>query len=224
LALPAEVVKRTVEQAKSLATEEIIRTLDLLAETDRELRFTGQPRLLVELCAVRVCREPARAAAPPLEAGAGAEAAAPEPPAARREAQPEAREEAAEEPGGIGEMKRRWDEVIADLRKRRQGSVAAFVHEATPVELAEEALTLAFNHQFHYDQMAKDEKRQRVVSEAVERVTGQTLKIKCRLVGEPARPGKEPAKGKPSARPAGKRQAEPVEDLMSLFPGSQVEE
>jgi DNA polymerase-3 subunit gamma/tau len=219
LALPAEVVKKTVEQAKSLGTEEIIRTLDLLAETDRELRFTSQPRLLVELCAVRMCREPAREAASPREAGAGAEAAAPEPPAARPEAQPEAREEAAEEPGSIGEMKRRWDEVIADLRKRKEPSVAAFVHEAMPVELEEEVLTVAFNHQFHYDQMVKDEKRQQVLSEAVERVTGQTLRIKCRLVGE-----KEPPKGKPSTRPAGKRQAEPVEDLMSLFPGSQVEE
>ncbi|MGD0112717.1 MAG: DNA polymerase III subunit gamma/tau, partial [Armatimonadota bacterium] len=45
LALPEESTKRLAAQAKLLTTDEITATLDLLAELDRELRFTSQPRL-----------------------------------------------------------------------------------------------------------------------------------------------------------------------------------
>ncbi len=43
-------------QARSSSADDLVRTLDLLAETDREFRFTSQPRLLLELLAVRVCQ------------------------------------------------------------------------------------------------------------------------------------------------------------------------
>jgi len=224
LALPPEDVKRTVEQARAVTPEEVVRTLDLLAETDRELRFTSQPRLLVELCTVRLCRDlPAGAAAQKQPA----KGPAPEPAAVEeKEAPPQVAEEqvarspatasaargpAAEEIGGVGEIKRRWDEVIAYLRKSKQSSLAAFLHEATPVSLEGEVLTLAFNHEFHYDQMVKDEKRCQLVAEAIAKLFEHKVKLRCQMAAGRTQP----------KRP---RQAKAIEDLMTIFPGSQVEE
>jgi len=202
LALPPEIVQRTLDQARELLPEEIVRTLDLLAETDRGMRFTSQPRLLVELCAVRVCREagPSRVLTPSVSPAAKA--------AVEREAGFEAQ---GEEAGPVAAIKRRWDEVIADLRKHKETGVAAYLREATPVALEGDVLTLAFNHEFHYDQMMKEEKRRTAVSQAIARLLKQNFTVKCRLVSEEESPSR-------------KSRGKPLEDLMTIFPGSQLEE
>ncbi len=235
LSLPEESAKRAAEQAQSLSAEEIARTLDLLAQTDRELRFTSHPRLLLELCAVRICRSAESAEAPaPTERAAEPEPAArkPEPaaepkPAARkpkpaaepepaaRKPKPAAEPEATAEPAGpveLADLKQRWDEVLADLRKARQTSVPAFLREAVPAALEKGVLTLAFNHRFHYDQMAKNEKRCRAAAEAIGRVFGIEVTIKCRMSTEAERPD-------PSGEPE-----EDMQQYLSMFPGSELEE
>ncbi len=214
LALPEEIVQKTVEQVKDLSAEEVVRILDLLAEADREMRFTSQPRLLVELCLVRICRRREPPAARPAKEKPGAQPSRPE-----EEAPAPAADEAAEAPPaeGLPAIRHRWDEVIADLRRHKRNSEAAFILEAAPEDLTDGVLTLLFRHRFHYDQMVKNQKRLTTVAEAVERVTGQVVKIKCRFAeegtGEQEGPGQEGKKGR-----------KPVEDVMSLFPGSQVEE
>jgi DNA polymerase-3 subunit gamma/tau len=180
VALPQESAERAQEQAKALSQSEILRALDLLAETDRELRFTSQPRLLVELAAVRICRvrvsEPA-----PMEASPQAPArAARRPSGPRQEAEtpaadaedatPEAEPEAVAEPSavtGLADIKRRWDELITELRQSRRTAEAAFLRDAVPVAVENGGLLLEFRHQFHHDQMT-DQRRQ-VVAEAVAR-------------------------------------------------------
>jgi DNA polymerase-3 subunit gamma/tau len=217
LALPEETVKRTAEQAKALEPAAIVRALDLLADTDRELRFTSQPRLVVELCAVQICGE--TAVGPPAAAAAGPEKTAPKPasePAVSEggPAEAEVGEEAGGAPAGepdLGELKRRWDELLTHLRKSRKTSIAAFLREAEPTALKEGALTLLFNHQFHYDQMRKDEKRRRAVGEAVEKVFGWGVEVRCELA----------SKEKEAEPPS---QPKEIQDLLSMFPGSEVEE
>jgi hypothetical protein len=112
---------------------------------------------------------------------------------------------------GLAEIKRRWDEVLADLRKARQASLSAILREAVPVALEEEALTLAFNHQFHHDHLAKDEKRRESAAEAITRVFGRKVTIKCQMTpeGERARGAAHPKR---------------VQDALSAFPGSEVDE
>jgi len=208
LALPQESVRRLAEQAKRLSPDDIIRALDLLAETDRELRFSSQPWLLVELAAVRICRGPAArgaaAAAPAVAEAAVAEAAAA--PAGEEEA---AREEGEGGPAGLAEIKRGWDDLLADLRKRRQAPLSAILREAAPVALEGDTLTLAFNHQFHHDQMARDEKRVQTAAEAILRLFGRKVTIKCKLASEVG-----------TAAPPPKR----VQDALTAFPGSELEE
>ena len=218
LALPDEVVRRTEEQSRALSAEDIVRTLDLLAESDREMRFTSQPRLVVELCAVRACREPSPAPAPaaagretkvspPAEAAVAETGAAAPTAAAVPEQTPAA---TSDEGADLAAIKRGWNEVIADLRKHRHTGVAAFVRDCAPVAVEGSVLTLGFDHPFHYEQMAKNEKRQRVVAEAVARLFGEKVKIRCRLASEEERAG-------PPSHP------KPLEDVMTIFPGSEVD-
>ncbi len=217
LALPEEALARTVEQASALSPQEIVRTLDLLAEADRELRFASQPRLLVELAAVRICRTPEPAAAAPRAAAPRAPEAAP---AAAPEAEPPppaTAEEAPRPPADLAEIKHRWDELLAHLRKGRKTSVAAFLREATPAALEEGVLTLAFNHQFHHDQLVRDEQRQRIVTEALASVFGLQVTLRCRMADGDAEAG-APEQLHPKGLP------KVVKDALSMFPGSEVEE
>jgi DNA polymerase III gamma/tau subunit len=224
--------QRVAEQARALTADEIVHGLDLLAETDREMRFTSQPRLLVELMAVRLCGsatplgaatpEPPAAAAPAV----GARPAVPSPtPTARRvPAPPPAPEpkptEAVGEPTPsrnetetLAELRRRWEEILSALRKLRSVKIEAFLREATPTGLQEGVLTLTFRFQFHYSQMATSEERRKVLSDAIARVIGTTVTIKCELAdGEEAQP------------PASPNQPKLIQDVLSTFPGSTVEE
>ena len=221
LALPEDSLEKTKAQARALTPDEVVRTLDLLAETDRELRFTSQPRLVLELCAVRICHQPAKrpAGEPGVERPGKEERAAARPaaaaaaPLAPEPAPAEVAESAAagDEPGCLAEMTGRWDELIADLRRHKEQSAAAFVREAAPVALENGVLTLLFNHPFHHEQMVRDEERRSAVIKAIARLFHQEVKLKLKLAsGEPT-----PRSGAP---------AKPVQDLMALFPGSELEE
>jgi hypothetical protein len=94
--------------------------------------------------------------------------------------------------------------------------VSAFVRDSTPVALEGDLLTVAFKHQFHHDQMMRDEGRRRVVAEAVSRVFGLQVGIRCTLAG-PAPAAAEDEGG--DAEQEGK-----LQDVMSMFPGSELEE
>jgi len=203
-----------------LTPDEITRTLDLLAELDHELRFTSQPRLLVELAAVRVCRRPAFARTMPAptrsrEPGA---ASAPEPEAAQTPPEPTAVAEGsggAEEraPLSLAEIKRRWEDLLNDLRKGRKVSLGARLVDAVPVAFEGDTLTLSFakKHEFHYTELSKDEKHLKAVSDALARVFGREIAIKCQLESDEGRT-------RPTSHP--KR----VQEALTAFPGSEVEE
>lgn len=221
LALPEEAAKRTLAQSGALSPGEIAHSLDLLAETDREFRFSGQPRLLVELAAVRICR--GLEGAMPVEkeerpAAAAKAAPAPKPPEQAETAEPPAEE--VSEPlaeADIDAIKRRWDEVLVHLKKARETGVAAFLRESVPVALEEGVLTLAFNHLFHHDQMVKDEKRQRALADAVEKLFGVQVRIRCRLP-------EAAESAAPSAKEEKAEQGDGLQDVLSMFPGSELEE
>jgi DNA polymerase-3 subunit gamma/tau len=209
LALPEEVAERTREQAAALSTGAIVRTLDLLAEGDREMRFTSQPGLLVELTALRICHEPAapaRPAAAPSPAEAKAPPSSPEP-AVHEEPSP-----APAESGGLADLRQRWEDLIAALNQSgRTRNITAFLREAVPVALDDGVLTLAFRHQFHHDQVANSEPRKKAIIAAIAKVFGLTVGLTCQMAKDAG------AAGSPA-------QPKLIQDVLSTFPGSTVEE
>ncbi|MFB3882397.1 MAG: DNA polymerase III subunit gamma/tau [Armatimonadota bacterium] len=224
LALPEEALAKAAEQAGELSQRRVLQVLGTLAETDRELRFTSQPRLLVELAAVRLCREEATASAvvPAEAAPARARAAEPARPRRAREEPQEAppgppSADQAAMPSGLAEIRQRWEEVMAELRKAGKHSEGAFLRESVPVSLEDGVLTLEFSHQFHHDQMMSD-KRREAVAEIVQRLFGVEVRVKCRMAPE----GAAKAGGPPKGQKAKGRSS--LDDVLSIFPGSEVEE
>ncbi len=229
LALPEEVAQRTREQAAALSTGAIVRTLDLLAEADREMRFTSQPGLLVELTALRICHEPAARTAPAAAGPAAKPSAAPAPaqPAAPP-AEPQVQEAAPapdtpaepspaparDEEESLAEIRRRWDELIGEMNRSSGPArkTAGLLREAVPVALADGVLTLAFRHEFHHDQVANSEPRRKAIIAAVAKVFGLTVGIRCQVAKEAG--GTSPPLAQPKL----------VQDVLSAFPGSTVEE
>jgi DNA polymerase-3 subunit gamma/tau len=220
VALPEESLARAIQQASALSSEEIVRALDLLAETDRELRFTSQPRLLVELSAVRLCHgvQPVAAAAEPVPATQQEAAAAKreEPSAPAAEPQVVAEQPGPREPVGLSDLRRRWDEVVVELRRARKSAESAFLREAVPVALDEGVLVLEFTQQFHHDQMT--EKRREVVAGAVRRLFGLDVTIECRMAAEV-----QPTAGE-APEPKPKKRRGTLDDVLSIFPGSEIED
>ena len=222
LALPEESVKRLAEQAELLTTDEITGTLDVLAELDRELRFSSQPRLLVELAAVRICRRPSSARVAPVGREEARAAAAPEAAPAR---EPVVAEVVPAEPAalapqvggadsvGLAEIRRRWEDLLTDVRKSRRASLGAILVEAVPVSLDGDTLTLSFGkkHEFHYAKLSRDEKLLKAASEAIARLFGRSVTVKCQL---------EEGEGRARATAHPKR----VQDALTTFPGSEIEE
>jgi DNA polymerase-3 subunit gamma/tau len=211
LALPEEVAERTREQAAALSTGAIVRALDLLAEGDREMRFTSQPGLLVELTALRICYEPAAAAATrPAAAPPPAEAKAPPSspePAVHEEASP-----APAESEGLADLRQRWEDLIAALNQSgRTRNITAFLREAVPVALDDGVLTLAFRHQFHHDQVANSEPRKKAIIAAIAKVFGLTVGLRCQMA-------------KDAGAAVSPAQPKLIQDVLSTFPGSTVEE
>jgi len=225
LALPEELSQRVSEQSKALSSDEVIRALNLLAEADREMRYTSQPRLLVELMAVRICRVPAATEAPltapsPRPAARhSAPAPAAPPPTQPEPSEPEPAETVSEaglagdKTDTLAEIRRRWEEVIGLLNQTgRTRSLAGLLREAVPARLEGDVLTLLFHQQFHYERMAGDEARREAVSQAIARVVGATVVLKCEM-------------GKGEGRPAAAaKQPRLIQDVLSAFPGSTVED
>jgi DNA polymerase-3 subunit gamma/tau len=230
VALPEESAQRAEAQARALDPEAIVRVLDVLAETDRELRFTSQPRLLVELAAAKICRagvggaverDRTREVAP---ATARRDARGGSGRAASRKAESEvegaAEEEETPQPTGavgLGEIKERWDEVLAQLRKAKKTAEAAFLRDSVPVALENGTLVLEFNHQFHHDQMT--EKRRKITAQAVAQVFGVEPMIACQMGA-----GDMKKQEDTTPEPPPKRAKRGLDDVLSMFPGSEVEE
>lgn len=226
VSLPEESLARAAEQAKALTSDEVVRFLDIFADTERQLRFTSQPRLLIELAAVRLCR-----GAESVETAPSRRSGIPAATATRRSSPGRVPQEVAEQaapaeqppsespagdarPAGLAEIRRRWDEVITDLRKGKKSAESAFLRESVPVALEDGMLVLEFSQQFHHDQMT--EKRREIVAEAVNRLYGTEVTIKCRMAPEGA--GAEGTGTRPKTRRGG------LDDVLSMFPGSEVEE
>jgi DNA polymerase-3 subunit gamma/tau len=206
LSTPSEYHGRLSEQSARFSAQELLRAIDLLCDAERSLRDTSQQRLLLEVCALRLCE--------PAAADAAAPAEQPAPPRAARK--PSARPaEQAPPPAGeldLAFIRSRWPELKEALRKDKQTRLAAFLFEAEPTRLEGDCLTLCFRHEFHRDQMDQPE-RQAALGEALHRLLGVKLSLRCEMAAPSASP----------SPPAAARQV--VERVKLEFPGSEeVEE
>ena len=224
VALPPAVVAQLSEQAGTLPPELLVRALETFSEAERELRWSTQQRLVLELALVKLCRpapvpsaqpaaqpaaKPASKAAPaPVKA-----AAAPAPPAAAAAAPPPEQPAPEQAPAAaaagegdpLAQVRENWAALLQQLRRGTQVQVAAFLTEASPEAVENGVLTLSFRHEFHCDKMSQ---RADVLQELLTRELGLALTVRC-VMSKQA--GEQGAATGPSVISRG---------VLSVFPGS----
>ena len=81
----------------------------------------------------------------------------------------------------LADVRRRWADLLSDLRRSSQAALSAFLREAVPISLDGDQLTLAFNQRFHYEQVMSSAKRLQTLAEAIARLFGRDITVKCQL-------------------------------------------
>ncbi len=244
LDVPAAERERLQQWASKTTPAWVVRAIGLLTEAQAEMRVSSQDRIILELALAHICagEEPAPAAPAAATAEAVAAATPAAPPVAARPTEAETVAAGAGAAPPVGEVDlaaiaSRWPAVIQEL----SGSVKACLLDGKPTAFDNGALTVTFGTQFHHDQIADRYKLH--VERALRAVLGQDVKLQCELrtaeAPEPQQPSllnrraqAAPAEAAQQAGPAGAEPAEPpaddapatVDDVLSLFPGSSVEE
>jgi DNA polymerase-3 subunit gamma/tau len=210
-----EALKRLRTQVKLFSREQLLDAIEKVAQMERELRFSARPRLALEITALQLCverrAEPAAIRTGKPE-GPPSRAAGPAPAPCRRGAPPPPTQKApAEEipervPYDLASIKAAWSRLVQSwtprLKQRKQITVQACLKEAVPVEVAEEKVVIGFQYAPHIDLMAAGQRLQEVVR-LFEEEWGKKVTVEYRLVEK-------------------EREAEPVENALNVFPGSEV--
>ncbi len=222
LAMPREYLPRLQEQARAFSQEHLLQVIDLLCAAEGELRYSGQPRLFLELFAARACATSAVSVsaetaevAPRAESRGGLapqKSTSPQPTTVKAEAaQPAAPAPAAAPGDELGLIKQKWPEVLEILKKEKQVGLTALIRGVEPAELRGTVLTLAFAHEFHKTSVDKPESKAHL-QKALEKATGRALQIECKLKGEISA----------AAKPAPSKDDPLLNQALTIFPGSEV--
>lgn len=194
LGLPEKQLEILLEKGDQFTEENMVRIIDLLSKTYESMKWSEQPRLVIEVDMFRlsqpyvpigeVIERIGR-----LEKSLKLEEKEGEPPG-EREVQ-----EAEKTPSGISEEKKlpvgeiseiqeirgHWEEVLESVKKLDIPLHACLI-EGLPVRMENGLLYIAFskNHSFHKDRL---EKKSNIVEETLKEVLGKEVKIKC-ITGE----------------------------------------
>lgn len=227
LQLPDKHLGILLKKGAQFTEENLVRIIDLLSKTYESMKWSEQPRLVIEVDMFRLCQpyipigeiiERIRK----LEKSLTLEEKKGEPPKEKyvppvEKASPKIKEK--EEPYAAGvsrieEITERWEEVLESVRKQ-DTPLHSCLLEGLPVRMEGELLYIAFpkSYSFHKDRV---EKKSNIVEQAIKGVLGKEIKIKC-MTGEinATSPTKEKVEEDGSAPEEFLRESEPDEEVVA---------
>jgi len=194
LELPDKHLEILSEKGGQFTEENLVRIIDLLSKTYESMKWSEQPRLVIEVDMFRLCQPYIPIGEiieriGKLEKSLTLEEKQGELPKAKyvpeAEKAPSQIREKEELPAGKGseiqEIKERWEEVLESVRKQDPPLHACLI-EGLPKGLERNLLYLFFpqNYSFHKDRV---EKKSSIVEQVLKGVFGKEIKIKC-ITGE----------------------------------------
>lgn len=199
------------EQAARFGRSNIIKTIEQLTAAEKEMKWTSQPRLLLELAVIRnagLTEQPSSVAelaerlnaleralaggtvkrtvaADAVPAAAAANTRATAPVASKDKpttpAEPEKKDGQPEERVNADLVKKSWPKVLEKIKKVKI-SCHAFLMEGNIVSVEDDVVSLGFTEQYAFH---KDKVEQQENRQAIEKVlmevTGHNLKLKCKF-------------------------------------------
>lgn len=194
LQLPDKHLEILLKKGDQFTEEGLVRIIDLLSKTYESMKWSEQPRLVIEVDMFRLCQPYVPIGEiiekiGKLEKSLTLEEKKGEPPREKYipvvEKTPsktkEKEEPYAEGVSRIQEIRERWEEILESVKKQDAPLHPCLV-ESTPHRLESDLLYIVFpkNYSFHKDRVAK---KANIVEEALKEVLGKEFKIKC-ITGE----------------------------------------
>ena len=227
LQLPDKHLEILLKKGGQFTEENLVRIIDLLSKTYESMKWSEQPRLVIEVDMFRLCQPYIPIGEiieriGRLEKSLTLEEKGKEPPKEKyvpevEKTPPKIKEK--EEPYAEGvsqiqEIRERWEEVLESVRKL-DIPLHSCLLEGSPVRMEGELLYIVFpkNYSFHKHRV---EKKSNIVEQAVKGVLGKELKIKC-MTGEinATSPTKEKVEGDESAPEEFLGESEPEEKVVA---------
>lgn len=146
------------EELKGYARAELIRVVETLLETEPEIRWAADPRLILEVTLLKLVPAKANNAVSAVPSQATSTPAA--------------------GGGQLAEIRQVWPQLIERIKRRSRPTVALLA-EGEPVALQGGLLTLAFRFPFHRQEMEKP--IHSGLLEAILAELGQGVKVRCVL-------------------------------------------
>jgi len=203
---PGERVAQLAEQARAFRPEELLRAISVLAAAEGEVRWSGQPRLSLELALLRLARPDLD---PTVEGLRGRVLRLEQMLQAREDGRPEAAPPASQAPPArrpveadgpavqstlpvepaldLEAVVSRWPRVLEEVKARRAYTFALLA-DARPVAVDGDQLVLelAAGGEFAASTL-EDPRHRNLVAEAVRQAFGRGLRLRF-VVGAPQRP------------------------------------
>ncbi len=207
-----EDLNRLEEMAGRFRTTEMLESIDRLSGLINEMRFTQDPRLVLEIALVTLAKK----------RGQGKEDAI----------APVLTKDPVKKPdeklvvpkrtvvkGDPDQLDRTWKAVLKQVRENKI-STYALILECKPIELCAGTLVLEFKTRssFHKNEVEKEQNRE-LIEEVLKSVTGKDIRIKCVIAeqpnGEP--PVEEPVKEASEKAEPAKEEPDDKQDMLELL-------
>ena len=205
--MSSEGIQALKNSASHFDRENIVRCIKHLSELENEAKWYSNPRILLEVTIVRMCKAAGDNSVEGLlarlsklekmisEGGAAVAATALSAQTAAKQAKPETKavpEKAVKKPAAAAgnvpeEILGKWNGFKQFLKERRKIKLMTFVHTAKPIRLENNQLLLSFEKEDRYSKEALDmpEIRKDIEKEALE-YFGTDIKIKGMMANEEA--------------------------------------
>ena len=232
----AEVLQKMKDQSSVLGRKKIISLIDLFTSTEQDMKWTSQPRLILELAVIksgdisliedyrqltdRISKIEVVVAQGHLPAAVhgqvkSAPSQSPIKDIRNREASVKPPDGPVKSLVDAQMVKNCWQEILERIKKVRM-SARAFLIEGEPMNIDKGNLILKFpvEYAFHKEKVEQPENRT-AIEQVIKEVTGADLKIKCKFPEELSR-------AESAATITGGEQ-EMIEKARSLFGGEVIE-
>ncbi|WP_418791265.1 DNA polymerase III subunit gamma/tau [Phosphitispora sp. TUW77] len=193
VAVTEEVLKQMKNQASALGKKRILSYIDIFSDAEREMKWTSQPRLLLELAVIKAGEKVQTADYEELNSRiAKLEdilAATPTSTQQRNIQQTTIEQKktdnfAEKQAVDTETIKKCWQEILNRIKKVRM-SAGAFLVEGEPIDVEKNCLVLSFapEYGFHKEKVEQQENRN-TIERVIKEVTGADLKIMCKFKNE----------------------------------------
>ncbi len=188
--VPADGRQRYLDQAAQFDVRDLLRIARILLDAEAAMRRSGQPRLLLELAGIRLCRLDTTVSIETLLQRLQGGETTPAPPLSRPQAQSEeglasaAKKSEPEAAAAEGGLEARWQSLLAEIKSVNM-ILGTCLESARPVAVKEGSLILSFRGPQAPFSISKLENKQTLglVEEQAARLWGEKLKLVCQVEG-----------------------------------------